>query len=64
MSEIDPALGRLGNFLYWAGLLLFPAALGSVFGYYAADQGAIWLPNCIGGVLAIRLLSFVMVMLG
>ena len=63
-SKIDPALGRLGNFLYWAGLLLFPAALGSVFGYYASDQGVHWLPNYIGGVLAISMVSFVMVMLG
>ncbi|MED5373366.1 MAG: YiiX/YebB-like N1pC/P60 family cysteine hydrolase [Myxococcota bacterium] len=64
MSKLDPGLGRLGNFLYYGGLLLFPAALGSVVGFYAADQGVHWLPNFIGGVLALSVLSMVMVMLG
>ncbi len=46
------AAGRLGNFLYYLGVLLFPMCLGAVGGFYLADMGVRWLPDTIGLILS------------
>ena len=61
---IDKALGRVGDLLYFTGVGLFPFSLGSVLGFYAADQGVRWLPDTIGWVLGGCLSALMLIILG
>ena len=65
MSErSDAVIKKLGRFLYFSGVFLFPFSLGGILGFYAADQGVRWLPEMISGVLAGCILALVLILLG
>ena len=64
LKRLDRTLGRVGEFLYWAGIGLFPFSLGVVGGFYLADQGARWLPTTIGWVLAGCMVALLLIILG
>lgn len=61
---IDTAIGRVGDVLYFLGVGLFPFSLGSVVGFYAADQGVRWLPDTIGWVLGGCLSALMLIIVG
>ena len=63
-QSIDRTLGRIGDALYFTGVGLFPFSLGSVIGFYAADQGVRWLPDTIGWVLSGCLTALMLIILG
>ncbi len=55
---------RIGATLYWIGVFGFPAAIGAIFGFYAADQGVPWLPDMVSAVLAVAAVALLLVVIG
>ncbi|MCP4804989.1 MAG: hypothetical protein GY913_16990 [Proteobacteria bacterium] len=64
LKKLDNTLGRVGDFLYFLGIGLFPFSLGIVGGFYMADQGARWLPTTIGWVLAGCMVALLLIITG
>ncbi len=64
----DPSPGtlrsRLGNFLYYAGLVGLAVGAGMGLGFYAADRGVRWLPTMMEILLLIAVFSLLVIITG
>jgi hypothetical protein len=54
----------LGRYVDRAGQLVFWAVLGSVVGYWSADRGLRWIPDFVGALLVVALVSLLAIVVG
>jgi len=55
---------KIGNALYYLGVLGLPLGVGAMLGYHAADQGMRWMPTMLRLFLVVCMASLLAILLG